>query len=107
MQLKEKYITDEQGNRVGVLLDIEQYQQLLEQLEELEAIQAYDNAILLDDEEIPFEDIGGWRCPAPPKHRLQSKKRSLAASAHASQSFKHAHTRLSILHHVCHRCIIV
>jgi hypothetical protein len=55
MQLKEKYITDEQGNRVGVLLDIEQYQELLEQLEELEAIKAYDNAILLDEEEIPFE----------------------------------------------------
>ena len=55
MQLKEKYITDQQGNRIGVLLDIEEYQQLLEQLEELEAIQAYDNAILLDEEEIPFE----------------------------------------------------
>ena len=55
MQLKEKYITDQQGNRIGVLLDIEEYQQLLEQLEELEAIQAYDHAILLDEEEIPFE----------------------------------------------------
>lgn len=55
MQLKEKYITDQQGNRIGVLLDIEEYQQLLEQLEELEAIQAYDNVILLDEEEIPFE----------------------------------------------------
>ena len=52
MQLKEKYIIDQQGNRIGVLLDIEEYQQLLEQLEELEAIQAYDNAILLDEEEI-------------------------------------------------------
>ena len=52
---KEKYITDQQGNRIGVLLDIKEYQQLLEQLEELEAIQAYDNAILLDEEEIPFE----------------------------------------------------
>ena len=55
MQLKEKYIIDQQGNLIGVLLDIEEYQQLLEQLEELEAIQAYDNAILLDEEEIPFE----------------------------------------------------
>ena len=55
MQLKEKYITDQQGNRIGVLLEIEEYQQLLEQLEELEAIQAYDHAILLDEEEIPFE----------------------------------------------------
>ncbi len=57
MDLKEKYITDEQGNRIGVLLDIEEYQKLLEELEELEAIRAYDNAILSNDEEIPFEVV--------------------------------------------------
>ena len=55
MQLKEKYVTDEQGNRIGVFLGIEEYQKLLEQLEELESIQAYDDAILLNEEEIPFE----------------------------------------------------
>lgn len=55
MDLKEKYVTDQQGNRIGILLDIEEYQKLLEELEELEAIRAYDNAILSDDEEIPFE----------------------------------------------------
>lgn len=57
MDLKEKYITDEQGNRIGVLLDIEAYQKLLEELEELDAIRAYDNAILSDDEEIPLEMV--------------------------------------------------
>jgi PHD/YefM family antitoxin component YafN of YafNO toxin-antitoxin module len=55
MKLKEKYITDENGNRIGVLLDLEEYQKLLEALEELEAIRAYDHAISSDDEEIPFE----------------------------------------------------
>ena len=55
MQLMEKYVTDEQGNRIGVFLGIEEYQKLLEQLEELESIQAYDDAILLNEEEIPFE----------------------------------------------------
>jgi hypothetical protein len=55
MQLKEKYVTDEQGNRIGVFLGIEEYQKLLEQLEELESIQAYDDAILLNEEEISFE----------------------------------------------------
>ncbi|MEA5511012.1 hypothetical protein VB715_14655 [Crocosphaera sp. UHCC 0190] len=53
---KEKYITDAQGKRVAVVLDIKEYQNLLEQLEELDAIRAYDNAMLLDEEEIPFED---------------------------------------------------
>ena len=55
MQSKEKYITDAQGNRIGIVLDIEEYQKILEELEELEAIRAYDNAISSDLEEIPFE----------------------------------------------------
>ena len=54
MQLKEKYITDEQGNQIGVLLDMEEYRKLLQDSEELDAIRAYDLAIL-EDEEIPFE----------------------------------------------------
>ena len=54
MQLKEKYITDEQGNQIGVLLEIEEYRKLLQDSEELDAIRAYDLAIL-EDEEIPFE----------------------------------------------------
>ena len=55
MQSKEKYITDAQGNLIGIVLDIEEYQKILEELEELEAIRAYDNAISSDQEEIPFE----------------------------------------------------
>ena len=55
MQSKEKYLTDVQGNRIGIVLDIEEYQKILEELEELEAIRAYDNAISSDEEEIPFE----------------------------------------------------
>lgn len=55
MQLKEKYVTDEKGNRIGVFLDIADYEKLLEQLEQLNAIRAYDTAKLSDEEEIPFE----------------------------------------------------
>lgn len=36
---------------------MQEYQKLLEKLEELEAIEAYDNAILSDEEEIPFEVV--------------------------------------------------
>jgi hypothetical protein len=53
MLLKEKYITDEQGNQIGILLDIDEYRKLLQDSEELDAIRAYDLAI--SDEEIPFE----------------------------------------------------
>ena len=55
MKSKEKYITDAQGNRIGILLEIEEYQKILEELEELEAIRAYDSAVASYEEEIPFE----------------------------------------------------
>jgi hypothetical protein len=57
MNLKQKYIIDKQGNRIGVILDMEEYQKLLEELEELDAIRAYDHAMSSDDEEIPFEMV--------------------------------------------------
>ncbi len=41
---KEQYVVDDQGNRIGVLLDIADYQKLLEEIEELESIRAYDAA---------------------------------------------------------------
>jgi len=53
--LKERFIVDENGQRVGVLLDIEAYRQLLEELEELEAIRAYDAAKASGDEAVPLE----------------------------------------------------
>ena len=52
---KERYVVDENGNRVSVLLDIADYHKLLEDLEELESIWAYDVAKTSDDEAIPFE----------------------------------------------------
>ncbi|HXK70852.1 MAG TPA: hypothetical protein PK455_06085 [Caldisericia bacterium] len=55
MKLKERYVTDEKGDRIGVLLDIEEYLKLLEELEELESIYAYDEAKASNDEAIPFE----------------------------------------------------
>ena len=52
---KERYVVDEKGNRMGVLLDLEDYRKLLEALEELESIRAYDDAKASGDEAIPFE----------------------------------------------------
>jgi hypothetical protein len=55
LQPKERFIVDENGQRIGVLLDIEDYQKLLEELEELEAIRAYDAAKSSGDEVLPLE----------------------------------------------------
>ncbi len=53
--VKQKYVVDEKGNRIGVLLDKEDYDKILEDLEELETIRAYDAAKASGDESIPFE----------------------------------------------------
>jgi hypothetical protein len=50
-----QFIVDQQGNRTAVLLDIQTYQRILEQLEELESLKAYDAAKADDGEIIPFE----------------------------------------------------
>ena len=52
---KERFIVDENGQRVSVLLDIKDYRQLLEDLEEFEAIRAYDAAKASGDEAVPLE----------------------------------------------------
>ena len=53
--LTERFIVDANGQRVGVLLDMEDYRQLLEALEELEALRAYDAAKTSGDEAVPIE----------------------------------------------------
>jgi hypothetical protein len=55
LHIKEKYVVDDKGNRIGVLLDISDYKKLLQALEELESIHAYDTAKSSGDTAIPFE----------------------------------------------------
>jgi hypothetical protein len=55
ISLQERFVVDERGRRVSVLLDIETYRKLLEELEELETLRAYDAAKASGDEAIPFE----------------------------------------------------
>ena len=51
----EKYLVDEKGERVAIVLGIQEYQKMLAELEELEAIRAYDAAKAAKDEVVPFE----------------------------------------------------
>ncbi len=54
-----QYLVDESGKRVGVVLDIEEYERMLEEFEELEDIRAYDEAKAAiekhEDEVIPLD----------------------------------------------------
>ena len=50
-----KYVTDDAGTRVAVLIGIDDYRRILEDEEELASIRAYDAAKASGDEAIPFE----------------------------------------------------
>ena len=50
-----RYVVDDDGKRVAVLVEVGRYRELLEAAEELDAIRAYDAAKASDDEAIPFE----------------------------------------------------
>jgi len=54
-KLKEKYVVNAKGKRVGVILDIKEYEKLLADLEELQDIRAYDEAMASGEEAIPLE----------------------------------------------------
>lgn len=56
-----RYITNEKGERVGVNLDIKEYERLLEALEDLEDLRAANEALATiergEDEPIPWEQV--------------------------------------------------
>jgi hypothetical protein len=52
--LNQQYITDDKGNRTGVILPIGDYKKILEALETLESIRAFDEAKASEDEAVPF-----------------------------------------------------
>ena len=54
--LRQQFIEDNQGRRIAVLLPIEKYNSMLEKLEEIEDIKAYDAAKASNDEIIPFDE---------------------------------------------------
>jgi PHD/YefM family antitoxin component YafN of YafNO toxin-antitoxin module len=55
-ELKEKYIVDANGNKVEVVIDYESFKHLMEEVEELEAIRAFDKAKSVNEEMIPLEE---------------------------------------------------
>ena len=52
-KVKERFVVDDQGNKTEVVLLIEDYEKILEELEELESIRAFDIAKASADEAIP------------------------------------------------------
>jgi hypothetical protein len=50
------FITDGKGKKISAVLPIKQYQLLLEELEELEDIRAYDKAKAKKEKPLPLRD---------------------------------------------------
>lgn len=55
MKPREQYVVTGKGKKVGVLLPVARYRELLADLEELESIRAYDAAKASRSEAIPFK----------------------------------------------------
>lgn len=55
MSVQEEYLVDEAGNRKAVVLPLDAWQQIKEELEELDDIRAYDEARAQPSEPVPFE----------------------------------------------------
>ncbi len=53
--MRSQFVSDEKGNKIAVILPMEEYKRILSELEELESIRAYDAAKDSEDEVIPFE----------------------------------------------------
>ncbi len=53
--VNERFIVDSAGNRIAVVLDVAEYNRLMEELEELEDLRAYDEAKQAAETPVPIE----------------------------------------------------
>jgi len=55
--MKTQYITDDHGKKVAVIVPVKDYEKLMDELDELECIKAYDKAKARKQEFIPASDV--------------------------------------------------
>lgn len=51
-----QFLTNEKGERIAVVISIEEYEKILEELEELDDIRAYDEAKASGETPVPFDE---------------------------------------------------
>ena len=56
MTKAKQFVTDENGVRVAVVLDIKEYEELLEELEDLQAVREYEEAKASGETPVPFDE---------------------------------------------------
>lgn len=55
--MKTQYVTDDHGKKVAVILPVKDYEKIMEELDELECIKAYDKAKARKQEFVPAADV--------------------------------------------------
>jgi len=51
-----QFITDTEGKNISVILPLEEYEALLEELEDIEDVRAYDESNIVNDDSIPIDE---------------------------------------------------
>ena len=57
IKIHEEYLTDAKGNKKSAVVPINEWNEILESLEELDDIEAFDNAQKEKGDAIPFDDF--------------------------------------------------
>lgn len=55
--MKTQFITDDHGKKVAVILPVKDYEKIMDELDELECIKAYDKAMARKQEFVPAADV--------------------------------------------------
>lgn len=53
--MKTQFITDEKGNKISIVIPLEEYNRMVEDLEELDDIRLFDEVKARNEKSIPFE----------------------------------------------------
>ena len=56
LTIKPKYITDQVGNKISVVLSVKEFESMMEILEEMEDVKLYDQVKNSDDTSIPIDE---------------------------------------------------
>ncbi len=56
MGKERQFVVNERGEKVAVVISIEEYEKILEELEDIEAIREYEEAKASGETPVPFDD---------------------------------------------------
>ena len=54
--MKTQFLTDEKGNKISIVIPLEEYKRMLEDLQELEDIRLFDEVKAKNEDSVPFEE---------------------------------------------------